>query len=193
MVADNFLYSVVVALFCSLYMRARRGYARTANHHGRCPPDHISRPHSGRECVGPSRAVCLGQAAGITFIQISVRADVFGQGMSVWVGPSPAGLLKRTGPVRSCPCGHKNAKNATQRGDPNGQAVRSQPILENIWVQLGSARTQRGHRSLLTSLPSLALPWWPPRPHLHEPSAPGAPAAAILSLLPSLPRPTLLR
>jgi hypothetical protein len=32
---------------------ARSGHARTTNHRGRCSPDRISRPHMGRECVGP--------------------------------------------------------------------------------------------------------------------------------------------
>jgi hypothetical protein len=58
MVAGNFLCSVAVAgIFWFTDLRGRLGHARTANHHGRCPPDRISRPHMGRECLGSASAV----------------------------------------------------------------------------------------------------------------------------------------
>jgi hypothetical protein len=87
MVAGNFLCSATVALFWFTDLRARLRHAWTANHHGRCPPDRISRPHMGRKCVGPASAVRLGRPVGSTFTHLFVRADRFGQRVVVWVGP----------------------------------------------------------------------------------------------------------
>jgi hypothetical protein len=87
MVADNFLCSAAVAFFWFTDLRARLGHARIANHRGRCPPDRISRPHMGWECVGPASAVHLRQPVGSTFTHLFVRADVFGPHLTVWVGP----------------------------------------------------------------------------------------------------------
>jgi hypothetical protein len=87
MVAGNFLCSVAMALFCFTDLRARLGHARTANHHGRCLPGRISRPHMGRECVGPASAIRLHRPVGSTFTHLFVRADVFGQRVVVWVDP----------------------------------------------------------------------------------------------------------
>jgi hypothetical protein len=41
----------------------------------------------GRECVGPASTVRLGWPVGSTFPYFSVRADVFGRVVVVWVGP----------------------------------------------------------------------------------------------------------
>jgi hypothetical protein len=86
MVDINFLCSIAVALFWFTSMRATRGHARTVNHRGRCPPDRISGPHMGRECVGPPQAICLDRSVGIIFTYISIRADQFEHGLSVWIG-----------------------------------------------------------------------------------------------------------
>jgi hypothetical protein len=88
MVAGNFLCSAAVAgVFWFTDLRARHGYARTANHRGRCPPNRISRPHMDREFVGLASPVRLGRPAGNTFTHLFVRADRFGQRMVVWFGP----------------------------------------------------------------------------------------------------------
>jgi hypothetical protein len=80
-------------------MRARHGYARIANHRGRCPPDRISRPHMGRECVDPPSAVRLGRPVRRFFIYLFVHINVFG--LSVWVGPLEMSLTY--GPILSLP------------------------------------------------------------------------------------------
>jgi hypothetical protein len=87
MVADNFLCSAAVALFWFTDLRARLGHARTANHHGPYPPDCISHPYMGRECVGPASMIRLCRSVGSTFTHLFVRADRFGQRVVVWVGP----------------------------------------------------------------------------------------------------------
>jgi hypothetical protein len=87
MVADNFLCSIAVALFWFTDLRAWLGHARTANRRGHCPPDRISRPHMGQECIGPASTVRLCRPVGSTFTHLFVRLDVFGQRVVIWVGP----------------------------------------------------------------------------------------------------------
>jgi hypothetical protein len=100
MVADNFLCITAVALFWFTDLRARLGHAQTANHRARYPPDRISRPHMGRECVGPAFTVRLRWPIGSTFTQLFVRADMFEQRVVIWIGllempliPKPFSLL----------------------------------------------------------------------------------------------------
>jgi hypothetical protein len=82
MVTSNFLSAAAVArIFWFTVMRARHG----ANHHGHYPPDRISRPHMGRECVGPP-AVRLGQPVGNTFLYFSICVDAFRPSLFVWIG-----------------------------------------------------------------------------------------------------------
>jgi hypothetical protein len=99
----------------------------------------------------------------------------------------------------------------TQKRLPSGATQMDKRfVLDPFWRTFGSSLGRPGRhvssprlawptsrsqsaRSLLTSLSSSALPWRPPRPHLHEPPTPEAPAIAVLSLLSSLPHPALLR
>jgi hypothetical protein len=77
MVAGNVLCSAVVALFWFTDLRAKLGYARTANHHGRCPPDRISRPYIDRECVDPTSIVRLRRPIKNTFTYLFIRCPNF--------------------------------------------------------------------------------------------------------------------
>jgi hypothetical protein len=87
MVVDNFLCSAAVALFWFTDLRAKLRHARTANHHGRYPPDRISCPRMGRECVGPVSAVHLYRPVGNTFTHLFIRANMFRQRVIIWVDP----------------------------------------------------------------------------------------------------------
>jgi hypothetical protein len=83
MVAVNFLCSAAIALFWFIDMRASHGRARTANHHGRYPPEHISRHiWVGNASVHPALSIWVGPLE--TLLPIFC---LFGHGLSVWLGP----------------------------------------------------------------------------------------------------------
>jgi hypothetical protein len=78
--------AAVAGFFWFTGVRARRGHARTANHRGRCSPDRISRPHMGRECVGPASVVRFGRPIKNIFTHLFIRTDVL-EPREIWVGP----------------------------------------------------------------------------------------------------------
>jgi hypothetical protein len=64
-----FLYSAVAASFFYFTNKQTQcEHTRTASHRGYCPPDRISRPHMGWECVGLSLAVYLDHVVRPTFL-----------------------------------------------------------------------------------------------------------------------------
>jgi hypothetical protein len=157
MVADKFFVAPSWPFFCFTDMRVSREHARTANHYGRCPPEHISRPHMGRECVGPPQLVYLGRPVGNTFTLFFTRGPI------------------RTRPVRlgwsvvdACPCASERVCRTAVWVAPSlaGRCNRTDACSPtHPWPRFGPGlhRAGRGRTTRLSSRLCRWLAWQPPR------------------------------